>query len=467
MDILKNSMVYKAINKINTFFKNLFSNSSLINSFIKEKDTSNIQKESFIVRIINRIIKSLQIIFHKLKLDTLLIGSIFTKPEIWITFVVAFTPFLPTMIVLMLVILCVISLILKACIDTDFEFKYFKSNTWILAFIIIVAFCSFTSVSTEESIKIGMLSIAFILFYFVWINTVTNERQIRFYISIFVIAGTVSALYGLYQYFYGDIYSQEWLDEDMFEEIKMRVYSTFANPNVFGEYLLLVIPFSAMLTIHSKHWITKLFWLGNFGILMLALVLTFSRGCWLAIILSLFLLAVLIDKRLIWIGILALVALPFILPETIINRFTSIGNMTDSSTSYRVYIWLGTIAMLKDYFISGIGLGTTSYNLVYPLYSYSEIVAPHSHSLYLQLFVEYGIIGFIVFMGVLYNFYKETFIAYLKDKSYIIIASLTAITGFLVESATDYTWYNYRVILVFWTVIAIGLSATNRREIND
>ncbi|MBQ9267877.1 MAG: O-antigen ligase family protein [Clostridia bacterium] len=465
MDIWKNSMTYKIVMAINHFFRNLFANSMFVQGFVKEKDTSETQKNSIFVKVMNAIIHFFQKFFHKLKLDALLEASIFTKPQVWITFVLALSPFLPTMLVLALVLMSAFSLILKAFTDTSFELKYFKTNTWILAFILVVAFCALTSVSTAESIKIGMLTIAFILFYFVWINTISTKEQMRFYLSVFVIAGTVAALYGLYQYFFGDIYSQEWLDGNMFEEIKMRVYSTFANPNVFGEYLLLVIPFSIMLLIHSKGWFGRLFWLANVGILMLALVLTFSRGCWLGIIFALFVLAILIDKRLIWAGVLLLFIAPFVLPESIMARFTSIGNMADTSTSYRVYIWLGTIAMLKDYFLSGVGLGTSSFNLVYPLYAYNDIVAPHSHSLYLQLFVEYGLVGFIVFVGIIYNFYKETFIAYLKNKNYVTMASIAAITGFLVQSATDYTWYNYRVVLIFWLVIAIGISST-RNELS-
>ena len=460
METWKNSYTYKIINHINIFISNLFSNSFLVQGFTKEINSEKNQKNSFFGKFINLIIHFLQNVFSKLKLDKLLEASIFTKPEIWLTLVVALAPFLPTMLVLALVLFTLLTLILKACVDKNFELKYYKINTWIFAFILVVAFCALTSVSTVESIKIGMLIISFILFYFVWINTVTTKEQMRFYISIFVMAGTLSALYGLYQYFFGDIYSQEWLDGNMFEEIKMRVYSTFANPNVFGEYLLLVIPFSAMLCIKARTWFTRLFWLGNFGVLMLALVLTFSRGCWLGIIFALFILAILIDKRLIWVGVVVLIALPFVLPESIISRFTSIGNMADTSTSYRVYIWLGTIAMLKDYFLCGIGLGTSSFNIVYPLYAYNDIVAPHSHSLYLQLFVEYGLVGFIVFMGIIYNFYKETIISYLKNKNFITMASISSISGFLIQSATDYTWYNYRVVLVFWMVIAIGICSS-------
>lgn len=467
LEIWRESKLYQVIMAMNRWFGNLFSNSALVQFFMREKDENNTQQNSIFAKIINAVIRFFRKIFHALKLDILLEGTIFAKPTIWITFVLMLTPFLPTMLVLALVIACMLSLFLKAILEEDFELRYCKTNIWVLAFAFVVGFCALTSVSREESIKIGLLTIAFILFYFVWINTVTTKKQMRFYLSVFVLAGTVSALYGLYQYFFGDIYSQEWLDGNMFEEIKMRVYSTFANPNVFGEYLLLVIPFSLVLMMESKGWFGKLFWLGNFGILMLALVLTFSRGCWLGIIFSLFVFAILIDKRLIWLGVLALLIAPFVLPESILARFTSIGNLSDSSTSYRVYIWIGTLAMLKDYYLTGIGLGTSSFNLIYPLYAYNDIVAPHSHSLYLQLFVEYGIIGFLVFLGLIYHFYQETIIAYAKKKDWMIAGSIAAITGFLVQSATDYTWYNYRVVLVFWMVIAFGIVSTKIKMKNE
>lgn len=460
MNTFKESLLYKFYIWINSKIRSLFDNSAFVSGFLKEKNLESIKKDSILVKFIDKLVNILQIVFQKLRLNDLLEGSIFTKPAIWITFVLALSPFLPTMAVLALVLFSAITLILKAGVEEDFKFVHFKTNTWVLAFVVVVAFSAIASLAMSEAIKIACLSISFILFYFVWINTVKTKKQFKFYISVFVIAGALSAVYGLYQYFFGDIYSQAWLDSEMFEEIKMRVYSTFSNPNVFGEYLLLVIPFSTILVLDTDRWLYRLFWLGITGVLILALVLTFSRGCWLGLIFSFFIGAILFDRRLIWFGVLALVAAPFLLPEAVLSRFMSIGNMEDTSTSYRVYIWLGTIAMLKDYFLCGIGLGITSFNTIYPLYSYSEIVAPHSHSLYLQLFVEYGLVGFIVFVGLIYNFFKETIIFSKKEKSYFTIASVAAMAGFLLQSATDYTWYNYRVLLIFWIIVAVGISST-------
>ena len=176
------------------------------------------------------------------------------------------------------------------------------------------------------------------------------------------------------------------------------------------------------------------------------------------ILFAIAILLIVIDRRFILLGILALFIAPFVLPETIISRFTSIGNMGDTSTSYRVAIWMGTIAMLKDYWFSGIGLGITSFNKVYPIYAYAGTTAQHSHNLYLQLMVENGVMGLIVFLGIVYNFFKETIISLVKKKKILLVGIVSGMVGFLVQSMTDHTWYNYRVVLIFWMAMAFGVS---------
>lgn len=85
----------------------------------------------------------------------------------------------------------------------------------------------------------------------------------------------------------------------------------------------------------------------------LCMLLTMSRGGWLGLLLAGAVFLVMMDRRFILLGVVGLVALYFILPETMIERFTSIGDLTDGSTSYRLSIWLGTISMLKDYWLCG------------------------------------------------------------------------------------------------------------------
>ena len=458
--ILKDSLIYKLLIGISNWINKIFSESFLVGLFMKEKDSKKVDDDTIFSKFMMKFISFIQKIAHKIKLDKVFENSIFAKPMIWLSITVFAVPFVSTMMSLLLLICTALSLFLKVAINKDFKLKYFKTNAWILMFALVIGICAVTSISLEESRNIALLMIAFVLSYFVVINTIENEKQFKFILYIFSIAAVITAFYGLYQYMFGDLYSQAWLDKEMFEDIKMRVYSTFENPNVYGEYLILAIPIIAGLLWTEKEIFKKLFWLGSFGVTMLALALTFSRGCWLGIILAIGLLAIMIDRRFILLGIVALLFLPFVLPESIINRFLSIGNMGDSSTSYRVYIWMGTLAMLADYWFSGIGLGITSFNTIYPIYSYNNISAPHSHNLYLQLVVEFGIVGLIIFLGMLYNFYKETIISICKKKNILTSSLIAGVSGFMLQSMFDHTWYNYRVVLIFWIIIAFGLVST-------
>jgi O-antigen ligase len=132
---------------------------------------------------------------------------------------------------------------------------------------------------------------------------------------------------------------------------------------------------------------------------------------------------------------------------------------------------MGTVAMLKDYWFCGIGPGTEAFNVVYPDYAYNGATAQHPHSLYLQLACDTGIVGFILFMAIIVAFYRMMFTAIRRetDKHARIfqIAGTAAVTGFLVQSATDYTFYNYRVMLLFWATLGLCVLFTRMGRRND
>ena len=152
--------------------------------------------------------------------------------------------------------------------------------------------------------------------------------------------------------------------------------------------------------------------------------------------------------------------------ESIIARFTSIGDLTDSSTSYRLYIWLGTLNMLKDFGIYGIGLGSNAFNKIYPFYSYSTVAAPHAHNIYLQLLCETGIVGLGLLLLTVVSALRKMLAVRISVKkgfsAVFSVAAVSALAGFMLQGAFDYVWYNYRVFLIFWIVMAAGINATPR-----
>ncbi len=373
-------------------------------------------------------------------------------------------PFLPTMLCAALAILCFFALFLQKSVHGEKEWKLDIVGFALILFVIIVAICSVTSVARENSITICFLYIALISFYFTVTNTIKTKQELYSLLTVFIISALLVAGYGIIQYIFGlDADKQAWIDEQMFNDIKMRAFSTLENPNVLGEYLLLTIPVAVAFMWNTKKAWTKIFYMGVCGVLLLCLVLTMSRGCWIGILIAAALFITFVDARYWLLAIPVLLLAPSILPASILNRFLSIGNLGDTSSSYRLYIWLGTISMLKDFWLVGVGPGSQAYNLIYPRYSYPMIIAPHAHNVYLQQMVETGVVGIGALVFVFIAFFRRmsqkahTLCKKSADKV-MIVALCAGVLGFLVQGVFDYVFYNYRVFMMFWMYFAFGSS---------
>ena len=382
-------------------------------------------------------------------------------------------PLVPTLLLAAVCIWTGIAFLIHALTTSGFKIRLEGVGLGLLVLLTLLLISSLLSFAVLGSLKVWAMYFVFIMFYFVVINTVRTREQLYGLLKIFVLSGALVAAYGLMQYVFGWTTSNAWIDETMFEEDTMRVYSTLANPNVLGEYLLLVLPVCAVMFVKYKAntW-AKWVYLAIFGVLGLCLVLTQSRGCWIGFMISAVIFVTFYEGRLWGLIPLLLCALPFIVPETVIDRMLSVGNMEDSSTSYRVYIWMGTLGMLKTYWLGGIGMGEAAFSRVYPFFSYNAIVAPHSHNTFLQLTVEAGIGALILFIIIQLVFVKKMASVYRlgAKKSWSSTASLalaSGVIGFLAQSMFDYTFYNYRVMALFFMVMAMGVALKYIKEAHE
>jgi putative inorganic carbon (HCO3(-)) transporter len=441
--------------------------SVLVSWFLSPGRGSALSDSSVFSKLFGKLHRALCFIFEKLRLNRLFAGSIFKQAFFWCLLPALLAPLLPTMVVLSLVIVGMFSLLIRFGTDRELRFFYNPVGKYIVLFCAVYLVSTFTSVTVSGSLFYGLITVAFALFAIVYENSVTTQRQVDLTIRLFVAVGTLVSLYGVYQFFFYDPASAgSWVDSDMFSSITNRVYSTLGNPNVLSEYLLLIIPFAFACVLASKTWPKKLLYLAVTGVMLLCMLFTTSRGGWLGLIFAAAIFLVMLDARFLLVGVVGLVLLWFVLPDWAVQRFTSIGNLSDSSTSYRFFIWMGTIAMLKDYWFSGIGPGTGAFNLVYPAYSYNTIAAPHAHNLFLQLMCDAGIIGLLMFLLVLFSYYRTTLGAFsrTRDKTtrIFLIAAVSSVSGFLLQGMTDYAFYNNCVTLFFWVIIALGAVLARR-----
>ena len=393
----------------------------------------------------------------------LVMYTLLCRPEVGVLLIIALLPFLPTMYLAALIIVVFCCWFLKY-IQGRRTFKLRKLDIIIAAFMFILLGGGLISVSPGASLKPALLYICLMLGYFLVVNLIKTLEWAYRCVGAAVISAFGVAALGIYENFFGTA-SLNWIDQTMFEEIEGRVVSTFANPNVLAEYLIMVLPFSASVFFFTKKPGLRLGSLIAFCVTALCLVYTWSRGAWLGFLIGAVIFFIIYSRRsmvFMFFCVLAVPFLPLVLPSSVVSRFLSIGNLKDSSTAYRVNIWKGCINMIKDYFFEGIGVGQEAFRAVYPKYSLSGIeAAPHAHNLYLQIVLQIGIVGLIVFIGVIFLFLRSN-LTFFRDESaamrpsrLLTAAGFCGIAAVLVQGMTDYIWYNYRIFCMFWLVLGI------------
>lgn len=462
MKALRNSYIYAIACSIGRWFSSKWE-TSLFACWLSGQDPR-LFADSAVSGVFSRLHGWFSGLFHRLGLDRLMAGSIFLNPWLFCAAAAILAPLLPTIVSIGLVGASVFSLILKLCMEPGSRITHSPINIYVALYTFILGYATLTSVALMGSLYAGLLSILFTLGFFCVTSCGFDRKAVKLLICAMSAVGVLISFYGFFQYLFPHMFHNVWTDQDMFSDINFRVYSTLENPNVLGEYFLLVIPLAVAMLFSADNNRQRLLWLGACGIMGVCLILTYSRGCYLGLLAAAAVFLVLVDKRFIAVGIVAVALCPLYLPQSVISRFTSIGDMGDSSTSYRVNIWLGTLAMLKDYWFCGVGPGIDAFNQVYPHYAHNAITAPHSHNLYLQIICDTGICGFAVFMLLLVCYYRMMLSAihHEADKKVRIlqIGGTSAVTGFLVQSMTDYTFYNYRVMLLFWIVLGLSVLFT-------
>ncbi|PKP59526.1 hypothetical protein CVT91_06545 [Candidatus Atribacteria bacterium HGW-Atribacteria-1] len=375
----------------------------------------------------------------------------------------------------------------------------------ILSFMAICAFSLLWSDSPFISLKELPFFLAGPLLYFIVINNIYNERQINCVLNVIIIIASLLGIYGIFQY--NGIDFAFWKGNIA----RSQVFGLFGNVNYFAEYLIVPLPLVISLFFACRKKAHKIVFL--IGILAMggSLILTFTRGSYLAVGISLIFMFILYlvsrgksffkEHKKIFILILAFIILvtflfalpnPLNKPGTIISKIKSrisVAQFTQgSSLKRRIAIWKFTALMIKDYPILGSGLGTFKYNsLNYQAkffdHGQNRSLYPHgfadkAHNEYLQLGAEIGIIGLGIFLWLIISYfsYGLKLLRKIRDdgsgyKQGAIIGLMGAVVAVLVDGIFGFPLHLPATIVLFWLAlgftIAVGLKdEVNAQEIN-
>ncbi len=294
-----------------------------------------------------------------------------------------------------------------------------------------------------------------------------GSKQVWRTVYTFTGASLAVGLYGMYQYFSGSL-STKWTDVDLFSESFGRLVSTFENPNVYGTFLLIALPVVGIASIFVKGWRSKVFFWFTAALLTVNMFLTYSRGCYLALVISLLVLLIVKGRNWIWGGIGAIALCPLYLPESVLSRIASIGNMADSSIAYRVNIWIGSLDMLKEYWWMGVGIGDGAFRSIYENHALIAVEdAPHAHNLLLQTMAESGILGLLI-LALLFAFLFRSAISAVMRSSgaakWLRLALIVAWCGLLFQGLTDYIFYNNNLFAIMMVSLGMMIGNIQRKD---
>ena len=337
-----------------------------------------------------------------------------------------------------------------------------------LPFLLFVMAClgslGFTS-DRSDSLRVLMFFAAAFLFMYAAVIGISTKEQLRRLMGFIYAAVMFTALYAFYQRVMGVEVSASFTDLDLNVGVPGRVYSTLDNPNNYAEFLVLFTPLSTAYAMTEKRTFRRLVLSCLIVLPLGALVMTYSRGCWLSIALSVVIFVYYTDKRLIPVGLVACILLIPFLPDSIMTRISTIFNSHDSSANHRLTTWRGIINMIGDYGITGIGMGPNTFAELYPDYALTGATRGvyHSQMLYMELILETGALGFISFMWFMLREVKNAAFDLFKARSQevrmALIACGASFGGIAVAGIFEYIWFYPRVLFAFFILLGVMLAA--------
>ncbi len=381
----------------------------------------------------------------------------------WVYIVICLVPVIGTTACIVFTVILLISYILNCAAAKLTPPAWDTLDSILAAFGAICVICALLSVVPSNSFVVVSMWLMLVLFSFLMKRTLTDFSKVLSVLRFFTIGASIASVVGFYQYFSGAV-DTTWTDTTLFEDLSIRVYSTFANPNVYGEFLLLAAPIAAGMLLYVSSKLQKTLYAGALIAIIVNLALTYSRGCYGGIALTAVVFLWYFSKKLL--AIFVVIGVPVaaaLMPANMLARIASMVNFSDTSTSVRFMIYAGTAGILSYFWISGIGIGEGAFTFIFPFFGSSNIIAPHSHSLFLQWVVSFGIGGIGLFL-LLFWWYSgrmktaRTHLSAKDPRRFIVYAFSSVFAGFMLQSIFDYTWYNYRVFMLFWVVLAIGNS---------
>ncbi len=255
-------------------------------------------------------------------------------------------------------------------------------------------------------------TIQFIPFFFVGYLMIDDSDQALSLLRTTGALAVAVAAVGLLQAVVGVDMPSGWVD--VTETVTVRIYSIVQSPNVLGSHMSLGIFLCVGLMLYESSRRDKLFWGVGCLIMLAALLLTYSRGAWLAFAAAALLAAYFWDRRLLVAGLIFCLAAAVLLPS-ISSRVLAVVSdeyLEKSLQAGRLGRWLDAYDHLRMNPLFGRGPGRHGGAVAARAFG-----IPYADNYYVKLAAELGLVGLAAYLLWLGRTLLEGFRSWMKVRS--------------------------------------------------
>ncbi len=285
----------------------------------------------------------------------------------------------------------------------------------------------------------------------IFYDTVRDLEDIKLLFGVLILAGVISALYALTQFFASP--------DDLLEK---RLTSFMSHWMTFSGLLMIlnILLFSHLL-FSKKH---PVWFYPAFGIVSLALLLSLTRNAWLGFLAAATVLIAMRKVR--WVVAVPLVvAIVFIgsaliFPSVVTNRISNIFNPNETSNRDRILMIRSGWEIVKDYPITGVGINMIKD--VYPKYRSPDSVQrynPHLHNNVVQLAAENGLLALICWLWligkVLFDLIRWKRNEMSREEQFMIHGTIGIVISLFVAGMFEYNFGDSEIKMLFLSLITL------------
>jgi len=324
---------------------------------------------------------------------------------------------------------------------------------------------------TQDILRRFAEIILVLFFYFGVVNTVHTRQLLERLVAAIILAAAAAAVIGLVLYFlphdlanrllntlrilnYPTGWVLRFINND--QALAQRAIATSVDPNVLGGVLAMAAALTTGQLFSPRPVLRRAILLPAWGVMLLCLLLTYSRGSWIGLAAGLLFIATLKERRL-WVLFLALGVAVLFLPQAqaFLAHLSTGVQMQDRATQMRLGEYKDAFKLIAQFPWFGIGFAAA------PVIDLYRGVS----SVYLLIAEEMGLLGLGTYLAIMAVFFWQGLrgLGRLADAGLksILIGLLAAVLSALVAGVLDHHFLDINfphVAALFWLNLGLGVA---------